>query len=155
MLRATQRECEDLYELCFSEEHYDQCGQQIRNISDSCEIILDSDGTEYCNRNECIPAVAGFFYGSESFKYTKPFFECCEHQENCRGIPPEVYSPWTCLQADPFYSCNEVLEECMSDEGCKDSYKNITEFCPAEMFNTAMGGCPRKIPCSCEMHLRE
>ena len=63
-------------------------------------------------------------------------FECCEHEEKCIGLPDHVYSPWNCLGKDPFYSCNQVYDECINSEDgdCKKSLKMIEQECPRKSF---------------------
>jgi len=89
-----------------------------------------------------LEAIGIFFYESQTFTFTKQvsicnsplhkifshpagpglymlyyktikFFECCEHKEVCVGVIADVYSPWECIQTDPFYSCNDILDECL------------------------------------------
>ena len=85
------------------------------------------------------------------------FYECCEHEDKCVGIPPEVYAPWLCLEADPFYSCDLVLEECVkdqtADDNCIANFNDVIELCPTEMFSTQVT-CPAYIPDDCIERLR-
>jgi len=103
--------------------------------------------------NDCIAAVGSFFYDSRDFRFTKPFFQCCEHEDWCFGVPRDQYSPWNCLQTDPFYSCNDVLRQCITDEECEASYNNVTMHCPAEMFSVTMP-CPNQVPELCADNLK-
>lgn len=115
---------------------------------------------------------------------TIKFFECCEHKEVCVGVIADVYSPWECIQTDPFYSCNHILDECLrgvtlflnkkyvfyipglnlnfgitvqfypfSENNCRESYFNITKYCPTEMFARDLP-CPETVPSRCTKNLR-
>jgi len=66
-----------------------------------------------CDREGCISAVGQFFFANGgNFEFTSNLFKCCEHEHKCTGYPAHIYSPWECLQSDPFYSCNQVFKEC-------------------------------------------
>jgi len=124
-------ECQGHYRSCINQNNAIDCGIPLLNISISCHVENDT-----CTRDDCIAAVGQFFFTNGNFEFTKNLFKCCEHEHKCNGFPNHIYSPWSCIKSDPFYSCSQVYEECMSSEymGCKDQYEKTVEACPNEIF---------------------
>jgi len=132
----------------------EHCGRLVLNITDMCNVKTNMLGD--CNRTKCVDAISTFFFNSPigDSRFTKPFFECCEHEEKCIGISSDIYAPWECIDGDPFYSCNVILQDCRDDNDCNEIYNEITRLCPAEMFSPIMQ-CPATIPAKCELNLRQ
>ena len=45
----------------------------------------------------CIDALANFFFNDVDPLWTRIVFTCCEHENDCYGLPEHVFSPWKCL----------------------------------------------------------
>jgi len=132
-------ECDSHYKSCIDQNNAIECGIPLLNISISCHI---DNGT--CDREGCISAVGQFFFANGgNFEFTSNLFKCCEHEHKCTGYPAHIYSPWECLQSDPFYSCNQVFKECnQSNDGCIEAYEIVEKECPPEILDPMSSECP-------------
>jgi len=130
------------------------CGIPLLNISVNCQI---DNKTQTCDQEKCISAVGNFFFNSKDYRYTRRLFECCEHEQQCDGLPSHIYSPWQCLGKDPFYSCNQVYEECKTadDEACKTSLRVVEEDCPENLFESDTCLDDQRVTEKCYVHASE
>jgi len=146
--------CETYYNECIEQENAADCGIPLLNISVSCHV----DEEQQCKKDSCVSAVGNFFFGNNGeFRFTRQVFECCEHSDSCFGYPGHVYSPWNCLEKDPFYSCNRVQNECLNDNAsssreCGENYQRVLRECPTALYDTDYDDvtlCPEQISQEC------
>lgn len=151
------KQCTQGFSHCISNvENVSSCGLPLMNISINCRV----EGECSIDNGKCIDSLANFFFNDVDPFWTRIMFNCCEHENDCYGIPEHVFSPWKCLGKNPFYSCMSVRDECAGIEGCLKHYNNIMNpmICNPIVHQKALEShrhkkCPHTLSDSCAVSL--